>query len=367
MEDKEIKKLIEADIRDLRIRLRLDEEIDDLDDIDDFELESKAPKPIPWEDIEKKVFPNDRWRINKLIPKDGFTVLASIAGEKKSWTALEMARCIASGEDFLGHPEFKTMPGPVLYCDFEMAESEMQRRGKQLRLHTQKHGLYFFNQLEMNFNDPLAVKWMSLIIDYYKITTLIVDTFRAVSGGIEEEKAEKIRKFFNRFRDLKNRGISIIWLDHFRKPSNFEGKIPKKEHLLGSQDKTASVEVLLMLSSPDGGEEINVYQRKNRIGQEIKPFKILMRDELSEDDEIVTRLTYAGEIEEKETQKEKAKELILNMLEGVEGLTKKQLVQGIKSTAKIGDRNIQEALIELCDGRKLDVAKNGRENYYFIL
>ena len=53
--------------------------------------------------------------INNLIPA-GLTVLAGAPKRGKSWMALKMALCIASGEPFLG---MATSKGAVLYLDLE--------------------------------------------------------------------------------------------------------------------------------------------------------------------------------------------------------------------------------------------------------
>src|SRR3989344_6864961 len=59
--------------------------------------EDNIPEHITWCDLNKKVFPEQSWRIQSLIPKEGFVALASISGEKKTWVGMEMARCISSG------------------------------------------------------------------------------------------------------------------------------------------------------------------------------------------------------------------------------------------------------------------------------
>jgi hypothetical protein len=329
--------------------------------------EKESERLMEWKDLNKLQFPSQPWRINNLIPKEGSVIISSISGERKTWFALEMARCLSMGLPFLEEEMFKTEGCNVLYIDCENSLSELKRRCKQLGFEEDgPFKLYLFNGSDMNFSSEEGSAWLHAMIQYVGAKIVFVDTFRSVAGGLKEEKAEEIRTFFGKFRSLKDQGVTVIWLDHFRKPSNFEKKIPQKEHLLGSQDKTAGVEVLLMLRSESGSTELDVYQRKNRLSKEVEPFKIEMDDWFDDEDQLRTFLKYEGVIDEKETQKEEAKKYILELLSSESGLVTKEIVGAVQEERKIGERNIRDALKELVSSDKLDVGKNGRQNYYFL-
>ncbi len=233
----------------------------------------KDLEPAEWAEINNRQCDARAWRIDQLIPKQGFVILASISGEKKTWIAMEMARCISNGLSFLGEERFKTEGASVLYLNAENPWSEIQRRGRQLNFQENSpHKLLLLNSDDVNLNNTEGVAWFKAFIEFHKVQVVFVDTFRAVAGGLKEERADEVRQFFNHYSLLKNTGVVVVWLDHSRKPSNFDGKVPKKEQLLGSTDKAASVEVLLMIQSEAGSEEIKLYQRKNRLAVEVKPF-----------------------------------------------------------------------------------------------
>ncbi len=320
--------------------------------------------PQSWDEVEKYEIPKDRWRIKNILPKEGFAILASVAGEGKSWLALHMAQCISENKPFLEKEEFVTTGCSVLYLDCENSKSELKRRGEQLgfRKDTQ-YGLFFLNDMGLNLNSDDGERWLREAIEYFDCKVVFVDTLRAVAGGLKEEKAEDVRAFFNRYRDLKDEGVCIVFLDHVRKPSFFE-KVPQKEHLLGSQDKTASVEVLLMLRSMGKGS-VEVYQRKNRIAPEIEPFRILIEDRLGDRLETQTRITFDGFLESKETQKEEARKCILELLAN-SGKTSNEILDFIYAERKIGKRNIRDALRDLVAEKEIDTCKSGRQNYYSI-
>lgn len=324
-----------------------------------------VPKPIPWKEMNKRNYPELPFIIKGLIPTQGFVIIASVSGEKKTWLAMEMAKCISSGTNFLDDNKFKTAGCNVLYINCENPESDIARRGKQLGYKEDgPYKLYFFNNDNLNLNDDDGATWLLSVIEYYKIGVVFIDTLRAVSPGIKENESGEVRGFFSRFTSLKNKGVTLVFLDHTRKPSNLDGKVPKKEHLLGSQDKTASVEVLLMIKSENGSEEIDCYQRKNRLAVEIKPFKIKMKDEINPNGNIQTKLTYAGEIEDQENKKEEAKEIILNALSDNDKKTTKQILELTKK--QVGAKNTRIALGELVEQGLLSLEKKGRENLYFV-
>ncbi len=327
------------------------------------------PRPVLWEDLEKKNFPPQRWRINNLIPYEGLVFLASISGEGKSWLAMEIANAIVQEKDFLGHPEFKTVGGNVLYINGEMAESELQRRGKQLNLQSSKFKLHFLtHDLDLKETDPTGDDDMGnidFLIKHNEISTVIIDTFRSVAGGIKEEKAEEIRIFLDRFKKYKNQGISIIFLEHNRKPSHFETKVPQKEHLFGSQDKVASVEVLLMIKTNEDTGQIYVYQRKNRLGIAVKPFKLSLTDTFNNNGQTSTILKYEGEIEEDDTKKALASEAIVELLENG-GKTTKEILMVLSKDKRIGQKNTRLALNELRKGGFITSEKHGREDFFIL-
>lgn len=319
-----------------------------------------------WNEIDTMEFPEDRWRVKNLVPKSGFVILAAISGEGKSWLALELTKCIQNGLDFLGTEHFSTEQCNVLYINAEMSESELQRRGRQLGYGDHDNSPLFFNHDGFNFydEDKQDVDYLYTLAKQKDIKVIVVDTFRAVAGGLKEDKAEEVRKLFKYFSIFKAEGISIIFLDHFRKPSRFEKKIPQKEHLFASQDKAASVDVLLMISTDLETETTHVYQRKNRLGREIEPFTYTMKD-VEDEGVLHTRFEYEGVIESEQAVQEHSKEIILAAL-GLQGQTRKELIEIVYDEAQIGERSVSEAIRSLQKEGSIEMSKKGRENFYTL-
>lgn len=328
--------------------------------------EAKRGRPFPkltsWSDFKGISFPEEQWLIKHILPQQGLAIIASPSGEKKTWVAIHMADCIAKGGLFVGHSEFNAQQGKVLYLDQEMSRAELQRRGKLLGISDDIIIPEELDQLDFRTDEDL--KWLYAQVKEHNIKAVFIDTLRAVAGGLKEDKAEEVREFTSKFVTLKNQGVCVVFLDHCRKPSQGEGKIPKKEQLLGSQDKLASVEVLLMIKSDERSEEILVYPKKNRTGIERKPFRIEMKDEVDEEMQTIgVNFKYAGEEEDKEYKIDQARNIVMNLLE--EGGKKRQeLLDLVFKIKKIGHKNTSDSIRELQREGLITAKKIGRENFY---
>lgn len=357
MEEK--KNNLEAFVRAYRAGESLDAYIED--DEEPLRLET-------WSEIERYESPDDPWLVSNLVPREGFSILASVSGEGKSFLTMHLAKCIAEGLPLFGNESFSVKKSRVLYINLEMSKSEIKRRGQKLNLR-ENDNLRFINADDFNLNERIGQedrKYKELLTHIYdeKISVVIIDTFRASAGGLKEEKAEEVRAYFQKFQLLKNSGVSLIFNEHVRKPTHLEGKKPKKEQLLGSQDKTANVEVLLMIHKDESSGDINVYQRKNRLGPEVRPFAVRMTDTIDFDGVARIELTYVGEIEEETKRKDEAKELILQILSESAGKTKKELGELIGK--KVGDKNLRVALQELRLEGQIDYFKQKKAHCYFL-
>jgi hypothetical protein len=331
------------------------------------ESDIDKPKLKLWSDFNKEVFPEPKWKIQNILPYEGLTIIASPSGEKKTWIAMNMACSIANGTNFLDHTDFKTEEGAVIYIDQEMSKTEIQRRGRLLGLHETKFPVYLYDKEDdINFKNEEDVDDLISIVEESKAKVIFIDTLRSVAGGLNEDKAEDVRAFLDKFKPFKDKGVVVVFLDHCRKPNHIEGKIPKKEQLLGSQDKVASVEVLLMIKSDEETKEILVYVRKCRNGIEYTPFKVEMRDEINDCcDVIKVKLTYAGLIEEKEYKIDQAKNMILDFLSQAPK-KRKEIIKAL-IPQKIGEKNISEGLRQLEKEKKIVSKKDGRENVYSLV
>lgn len=306
------------------------------------DAKKKADEPklkiTTWKEFESREFPANAWRVNGFIPLSGVTIIAAPSGEKKSWVVMGLARAIASGEPFLGSPDFSVQQAKVLYIENETPPGEVQRRGKMIGF---GDDIFVSTEECPLLDNDEGVNELFKIVIAQGIGVVIIDTFRSVVG-IKENEAETIRAFFKRFRKFADANVSIIFTDHCRKPGQMESKtIPKKEQLFGSQDKLAAVHALIMVKSEKKSDEIQVFPLKLKAGKECDPFRICMKEE----EEKIT-FTYAGTVEEQKLKIEQTKEMILARLEEEgSGMDTKQLIEALAGHA--GKSNVESALKEM--------------------
>lgn len=318
---------------------------------------------LPWHEFDQIAFPETKWWITDLIPASSLVLIAAPSGEKKSWVALEMARCIVLGIPFAG--QFETRKANVLYIEQESPQYLVQKRGKQLGINEISGGIYLLSQDTLSLNDPRTLDKLFRFVQEHDIKIVFIDTFRSVVGGIKEEKAEEVRAFFTRFKAWKDRGVSVVILDHCRKPQKFESaQRPKKEQILGSQDKVAAVEVVYMLHSELRSEEILFYPVKSKVSREAAPFKLLLTFEMWNGLEVAA-MSHGGAIDEKKLKSEEAKHLIAAYLrEAGEKKTSKDIQEALQNDA--GKTAIEDALREMRRDGSISHEKQGNAYLYWI-
>ncbi len=319
-------------------------------------------EPEIWDWFAGRPFPEQKWKVQNIVPEAGTVIIAGGSTEGKSWFAMELTKALAYGTPFLGN--FETEKSTVLFINQEMSKAELYRRGMLLGFGKPMGRIWVLTRNELDLNNEIEVQWLLDFIEERLIDVVVVDTFRAVAGSVKDDNANDIMDFFQRFKILKEKGVALVFLDHTRKPERFDGKNPKKEQLFGSQYKLGAIEILVMLKkTPDG--EIVVHQFKNRLGLEFEPFKVTMKDKIAEDGQKIVEFTYEGGFEQTETKKEEAKDFILNALsEG--GRTRQECIDMALKEQKIGVKNTSDALRELEDGGKVVMEKLGRKNFYTL-
>jgi len=324
---------------------------------------------ISWTDVAKMKFPENPWRINKVLPLAGIKILAAASTGRKTWIAMEMANAITTPRPFLHDNFFETKGCNVLYIDAEMGLPQFQRRGTQLGFdEVRKYKIHTLgDNISLNFYSPDCddLERITESIKRNDIGVVIIDTFRAVAGGLKEEKAEEVRALFNRLKTLKDMGVSVVILDHLRKKQQFEGKKPNMDQLFSSQDKAASADMINMLRADDPSNTIMFYQVKNRYGQVTKPFRIKMTDTAPDEEHNRIALKFDEWEQEDEKLLEQAKEAVIALLEN--GEMKRQDILVATKKMKLGsERTISRACTSLEETGLITKTKIGKEVSYSL-
>lgn len=336
-------------------------------ELKELESDSKKLEIIPWTAYRQIPRPQAKWRIKDLVPYSGIMTLVAPSSQKKTWLALEMTRAISSGESFLNNPEFAVIKSNVLYIENEGAPGLIQERGDLLNFGETNEGIFFPTQnSNVLFKDDKAIQNLLAICKQYDIQVIFFDTFSSTTDAVDSNSTDDIAKHYRKLRPLVNDGISIVIIDHCRKTNTGYGrKNPNLYDVLGSQYKVGAVDVVLMVSSEQGSNVIEVYPMKSRLSTERKPFKVIM-DNVGTTDDYKVVMKYEGEIHEKEIQQNKAKTLILERLSlEDEAQTTKELITALK--LQVGKTSIENALLAMRVDPTIKVVKKGNTYNYSLV
>ena len=184
-----------------------------------------------WEeirDMEIKV----EWLIDRLLPKNGITILFGKGGIGKTWLILDAARCIAGGLPYLGLCTIKT---PVFFIDFENPLAVLNTRTQKLG---ECDGVYFWRANNEKLKAPRldSPEW-ELYKKLPEGVVLIFDTLRAAQRK-DENASNDMALIMNRLKELRDLGFTIILLHHTAKNSDRVAKgstaiVDLADHILG--------------------------------------------------------------------------------------------------------------------------------------
>ena len=272
----------------------------------------------------------------------------------KSYLALCMSLCIASGKMFLG--KYETKKTNVMYISEEGQVAGLQKRiswlCKHLNVPEETIGTNFFVSQRNNIQVTNPV-WQQSIIDdvvKYKIGLVILDPLSRVSSAEENSRMEML-PVVNFIRDLsKNQGVSVMVVHHFRK-TNGDGTSTGQQ-LRGTSDLHSMHDSALYVSKQR--EKLIYVKTEHREAEGKQYFIELVFNQDAGDVEL--RLVDSDE--EKEKRKDDLKQRILEAIEhSSTGLTDRELKSKVKGN-KVAKAI---ALKELAIDHEISVTYENRE------
>jgi len=191
------------------------------------------------DDLLNAKFSAVRWIVHEFIADESVTILGGVQKAGKSWLALQIAQCVASGQDLFGRA---VEPGEVIYLALEDGARRLQDR---LSKQQSAHGLPIiwytkFPKLDSAEGWPLLCE-----VAARRPKLLIIDTLAAAkSGKTDESDSGPMADMFNAMRELAQKNqIGILVVHHHGKTVSGD----PAHDLRGSSAIGAAADVLLGL------------------------------------------------------------------------------------------------------------------------
>lgn len=205
-------------------------------------IEKKEIKYSSFEELQSKQLPPITFFVKDLIPQ-GLTIISSLPKIGKSWMALDIGLCVASGTPFLG---FNTLQSGVLYLALEDSENRLQDRTNKILSDKKAPSGFMYaircDDLENGLIDELE----EIKKKEPNLKIIIIDTLQKIRSNYKGNNA-----YANDYKEISplkafadKYGMSVIVIHHLKK--GHEGDVFEKvsgtNGLIGSVDTNIVIE-----------------------------------------------------------------------------------------------------------------------------
>lgn len=217
------------------------------------------------DEIYNKDFPETQWLIEGLIPI-GFGVIGGRPKLGKSFLGLQISCSIATGSDFLGYQVNK---GKVLYLALEDTPRRIKAR-------LRKQNFPLSNSIHFVFDfpsfDEKGFEILDKVAKSKAYNLIIIDTATRFLGRSDQMEIGEMSEKFGMIQKLaQNYNLTILCIDHFRKPTQTLDPDPIDD-LLGSTGKSAPIDLVIGIYRRRGELEAKLMM----IGRDIEDQTIFM-------------------------------------------------------------------------------------------
>lgn len=338
----------------------------------DGEPEEKKPiKVFSLGDLSKLEIKPVKWCVQDLIPEKSIVVLGGKRGTFKSFGAMNLSLCVASGKPFLN--VFETTQTKVLYVDEENGISILKERTHKLKtgLHLNEDknvdkNVYFTSFENIKLDNPEWREKLEKAIKKFKPSLVIIDSLRRCITGDENVAGEISRLFTDIIRPLSEKyGLTWILLHHMRKgiPGG-RGARDDMDEIRGSSDIANYSDVIIIFDRKRGeADKFVLKQVKCRRSGEL-PAKLV---QLTWSDDNL-KMECVGDAQDTIYADQMCAEMIMNWLaEEQKHSFKTAELKVYMKEQKQSERTMYRALDLLQEGDKPKIRKiKGKRGFYEI-
>jgi hypothetical protein len=198
--------------------------------------------------------PAPQWMVEGLFEANSLVMLSGPPGVYKSFLAIDWMMCMASGIQWHGK---KTIPSRVLYVLGE-GKSSLLKRCQAWATYHKVAGERLNDNFRVTFDVPaMAMKssvdnmLAGLEAEKYVPNVVVIDTFARSFVGMDENSQEDVGLWIESAERLRNQGMTVIFLHHTAKNTEFGLKYRGSSALQGAVDTA-----MILARDNSGGKRI---------------------------------------------------------------------------------------------------------------
>lgn len=213
--------------------------------------------------------PPPEWVIDGVLPQAAFGYIIGEPGNGKTFVALDLAYCLATGRDWWGHPVKVT--GPVVYIAAEdNLGVQMRARAWRSRfLGGELAGQVHFITHPPQVGDPESFEALAMLIEEVRPVLVVIDTQARVTRGMDENDKRSVDPLIHAAEGMQRLGAAVLMVHH---PAR-GGTVPR-----GSSAQEGAADVV-MLCTMDDDKLITVKCTKQKNAAEFEPLSLALEAE----------------------------------------------------------------------------------------
>lgn len=305
-----------------------------------------------------------KYLVEPIITLPSLNIFYGAPGNMKTLLLMDMAICIASGQDWLPFAPwvdklerfipFKVIQAPVVWIDLDIGKRRSDERfealGKARKLKTDIPLFYYSMPIPMlDASNQDMMKFYEKVIQQHKAKFVVVDNLGVVKGKAKEND-DSMTMVMSAFRQISERNeISQEIIHHQRKGANGDNGNNNRigESLRGFGSIEASLDYAFLIDRiNDTSDTLKIMSTKTR-DIDIPPFGAKFTFESKDNRELKTAKFFGLSIEDKRPDA-MMKKYIIKALEGKKkGLNKAEIVEIVNKATTIGKTRIGQKIDEL--------------------
>ena len=290
------------------------------------------------DDLYKRKFSEDRWKIDSMVPHEGVTIISGAPGNYKTWIMLQMALSIAKGDLLFG--QFQSRKGGVLLIDEENHLRLLKER-MQLLGATDDLPIYFLSQEGFLVTSEKMIEKVLQFCEEKELDVIFIDSLVRVNKA-EENDASQMAEVFRSITKLVKNNKTVVLSHHERKEGAY--KSSAQTRLRGSSDIAAAVDSHISVRKDrNNDEKVIIEDGKLRQSKQREQFELQV-----ESGNDYVKFNYLGVRDQEKEKRLIASEMIVQILAGYpDGLSKQEIIRQVVDSEKAGEKSTRRAIADL--------------------